>query len=124
MLARVKQDFRWKTVVAFSGFEYTKTEWRKVPAGLEEQAKGNPFLELKDGDDGASAEVREKLVSKELPPSGGSSRAEHVAKAKPTAEAKLDEMVSSEPIAVNLHAEPESSADEPEKKVRTYKKKE
>lgn len=49
MLARVKQEYRWKTVNAFTGHEYVKYEWRNVPAGMEEQAKNHPDLDVKDG---------------------------------------------------------------------------
>ncbi len=37
---------RFSSVTAFSGLEYVRYEWRDVPKGLEQQAKGNPFLEL------------------------------------------------------------------------------
>lgn len=45
MLARVKQDYAAGPVIAFSGREYVRSEWREVPAGFEEQAKTNPLLE-------------------------------------------------------------------------------
>lgn len=49
MLAQVRQDYRWKTVNAFTGHEYVKYEWRNVPAGMEEQAKKHPDLVVKEG---------------------------------------------------------------------------
>lgn len=46
MDARVKQDAKWATVTACAGREYTKSEWRPVPGGLEREAENNPFLEV------------------------------------------------------------------------------
>lgn len=48
MQAKVKNDYRWKTVVAFGGIEYVKNEWRPVPAGLEHNAQAHPFLDVND----------------------------------------------------------------------------
>ncbi len=45
MLARVKQDYLAGSVIAFSGREYIRREWRAVPAGFEEQAKDHPLLD-------------------------------------------------------------------------------
>jgi hypothetical protein len=45
MLARVKQDYAAGPVIAFSGREYVRGEWREVPAGFEEQAKNHPLLD-------------------------------------------------------------------------------
>lgn len=47
MEARVISDFRFKTVMALVGHEYTKAEWRPVPAGLEQEAENHPFLEVR-----------------------------------------------------------------------------
>lgn len=33
-------------VVAFSGVEYVKYEWRDVPPGFESQAESHPYLEV------------------------------------------------------------------------------
>jgi hypothetical protein len=46
MRARVKSDFRWRTVIAFGGHEFVKDEYRSVPSGCEEAAKLHPFLEV------------------------------------------------------------------------------
>ncbi len=43
MLAKANTPY---PVTAFSGLEYVRYEWRDVPKGFEQQAKGNPFLEL------------------------------------------------------------------------------
>jgi hypothetical protein len=45
MLARVKQDYLAGPVIAFSGREYVRSEWREVPAGFEDQAQNHPLLE-------------------------------------------------------------------------------
>lgn len=49
MLARVKQDYAAGPVIAFSGHEYVRSEWRAVPAGFEEQAKNHPLLDTQPG---------------------------------------------------------------------------
>ncbi len=49
MLARVKQDYAAGPVMAFSGREYVRNEWREVPAGFEEQAKKHPLLDTQPG---------------------------------------------------------------------------
>lgn len=61
MQARVKQDHRWKSVVAFSGHEFIKGEWREVPVGCELEAERHPFLEIK------LVELAESGVEPEIP---------------------------------------------------------
>jgi hypothetical protein len=46
MNARVRSDYRWKNVLAFCGVEFTKSEYRPVPKGYEDQALKHPFLEV------------------------------------------------------------------------------
>jgi hypothetical protein len=46
MLARVRQDYAAGAVMAFSGREYVRSEWREVPAGFEEQARNHELLEI------------------------------------------------------------------------------
>lgn len=48
MQARVKQSYRWSSLVALIGREFVKGEWRPVPAGMEEEAEANEFLEVKE----------------------------------------------------------------------------
>ena len=48
MLARLKSTYRWNTLIAFSGREYTKKEWRHVPDEFAENARSHPALELTD----------------------------------------------------------------------------
>ena len=43
--ARVKPDSRWGRVTC-GGVEFTKSEWREVPAATEAEAARSPFLEL------------------------------------------------------------------------------
>jgi len=45
MLAKVKQDYRYKTVVA-GGVEFVKYEPREVPAAQEAEVKRHPALEI------------------------------------------------------------------------------
>lgn len=45
MQARVKKSYRWQIANACQGAEFVKYEWRPVPTGFEEQAKGLDFLE-------------------------------------------------------------------------------
>ena len=56
MLARVKQDYAAGPVIAFSGREYVRHEWREVPAGFEDEALNNPFLDVQSSLDEISAE--------------------------------------------------------------------
>lgn len=47
MEARVNQSSRYGVIIAFSGREYVKYEWRLVPAGCEAEAERHPYLEIK-----------------------------------------------------------------------------
>lgn len=46
--ARVKQDYFLAHISAFSGLEFVKSEWRPVPAGLEDQARNHELLEVRE----------------------------------------------------------------------------
>jgi hypothetical protein len=46
MNARVKQDYRWNAITAFSGIEFVKGEYRQVPAGSEAEATAHDALEI------------------------------------------------------------------------------
>lgn len=48
MQARVKQDARYPTILALSGIEFTKKEWREVPVGKESEALRNQYLEIRE----------------------------------------------------------------------------
>jgi hypothetical protein len=48
MEARVKPDYRWKNITAFSGREYVKSEFRLVPQDCEAQARANGSLEVRE----------------------------------------------------------------------------
>lgn len=45
--AMVNEKTRHGTVIAFSGYEYVRYEWRRVPAGFEEQAEKHPHLDVR-----------------------------------------------------------------------------
>ena len=61
MRARVKQDYRWKEVMAFGGHEYTKDEYRPVPPECEEEAGRHPFMEI-EAEKAEKIGVEEKLI--------------------------------------------------------------
>ncbi len=46
MNAKVSQNFKWDTVNAFSGNEFVRYEWRRVPEGCEVEAHDHPHLEV------------------------------------------------------------------------------
>jgi len=48
MRARVKADCRWSSITAFGGLEMVRDEWRQVPAGCEDEARRNPYLEVEE----------------------------------------------------------------------------
>jgi hypothetical protein len=48
MQARVRQDYRYKSIVALSGQEYVKGEWRPVPVEREKEAARHPFLDVRE----------------------------------------------------------------------------
>lgn len=50
MQARIKQDARYGVLSFFSGHEFTKREWRDVPAGHEAEAQANEWLDTRDGE--------------------------------------------------------------------------
>jgi hypothetical protein len=47
LFARVKADQKLARMVLFSGREFVKTEFRRVPAGFEEQAKNDDRIDVK-----------------------------------------------------------------------------
>jgi len=60
MEARVSQSSRYGNITAFSGREYVKYEWRTVPAGFEEEAEKNPYLEIKPDKELAENKAQEQ----------------------------------------------------------------
>lgn len=87
MKARVKQNHRWPSVVAFSGIEYVKGEWRDVSPQNEQEALIHPYLEIKGKD-----------IPQEQP----------VEEQKPSADALLQQMIDKEPIEVKPKSEKKS----------------
>lgn len=61
MQARVKPSYRWTSVVAFSGREFVKSEYREVPIEFENQAHIHPALEVLEAKS-ASAPVAKKVL--------------------------------------------------------------
>ena len=67
MQARVKLSSRYGSITAFSGLEFVKYEWRNVPAGKDEEAKRNPYLELEGGEKEQPSLAKIRGVEKEQP---------------------------------------------------------
>lgn len=61
LFARVKASQKFPRMVLFSGHEYVKSEWRRVPAGFEGQAKNDDRVETKLQD------VAEEEAAEETP---------------------------------------------------------
>ena len=49
--ARVIPEFRFATVTALGGLEFSKNEWRLVPEDKEQEAKDAPHLITAESDD-------------------------------------------------------------------------
>ena len=45
LMARVKEKSAQPIIVACTGRQYVKTEWRQVPAGMEKEANAQPNLD-------------------------------------------------------------------------------
>lgn len=48
MEAKVRSTYRWSTLIAFSGKEFVKSEFRFVPKEYEAQAKAHEGLEVRE----------------------------------------------------------------------------
>ncbi len=59
MQAKVKQDYFLPSLIAFSGVEFTKKEWRAVPVSAEDEAKAHPSLDVRE--DGEVETVQQKV---------------------------------------------------------------
>jgi len=66
--AQVKKDARWSIITACSGREFIKDEFRIVPAGMEAEAKANPFLETRAVKAPAKATAKSTAKTKEPEP--------------------------------------------------------
>ncbi len=51
MYARVKEDARFVTITSCGGFEFSKKEFRPVPAGCEAEAGANTYLDVTDDEE-------------------------------------------------------------------------
>lgn len=56
--ARVKPEYYLHTVIAFSGHEYFKNEWRPVPVYAEEAARAHEQLEVREAQETAVIKVQ------------------------------------------------------------------
>lgn len=66
MQARVKQSSRYGSITAFSGIEFVKHEYRKVPTQYEAQAKTHELLEIREGS--AEKEIQRKQAEAKVKP--------------------------------------------------------
>jgi len=55
--AKVKEDYKFPTVRAFTGREYVKDYWRDVPLGVDDEAKRHPYLEIREMETEVEAET-------------------------------------------------------------------
>ena len=119
MLARVKQDYAAGPVMAFSGREYVRSEWREVPPGFEEQAKNHPLLETQPSLKEIRAENSSKpgLGSHEPEGKAPAVTAVTAVTAEPPAESQpfeaTTEDANPEPAAEEEPSEAEPSAEAP-----------
>lgn len=106
--ARVISHYFLDNVIAFSGMEYVKSEWRLVPPGMENQALVHPYLELRD----ASTEKEIDISSKTF-----------LANAQTTAGSTLQKMTEPEvdPNASAMNREVEPVGDPRVPEVREAK---
>jgi hypothetical protein len=81
MEAKVKSDSRYRTIIAFSGMEFIKGEWRAVPVGCEAEAMRNEYLETQEKPVEVPAEKVEEVV--EVAPVVIETKAEKAAQAAP-----------------------------------------
>jgi len=89
MEAKVKKSYRMGAVIAFSGVEFIRTEWRPVPAGFEAQATVHPLLDVRDAESQAEIHVTAK---------------DHLADTLGTADLKV---VTETPVTVETEPAPE-----------------
>ena len=130
MLARVKQDYAAGPVMAFSGREYVRSEWREVPPGFEEQAKNHPLLETQPSLKEVRAENSSmpglgKLEPEAEGPAVTAVTADAVPPAEPPAQEPQADAQPEEPQAEPESAETpaeEAPAEEPEPKSQRRRK--
>ncbi len=126
MLARVKQNYTAGSVIAFSGREYIRAEWREVPAGFEEQAKKHELLDTQPsleeirlpaqtGAQGLkAAEIPQKVTAEDL-----ETRLEPPAEEPVSIRGTVETAVSEEPVETEEPTpaeEPVVESEEPEEK--------
>jgi len=110
MLARVKQDYAAGPVMAFSGREYVRSEWREVPAGFEAQAQEHPLLDTQPS-------LKETRETSSLLPGLGKGEPEAAVTTETLAPETTSEAVLRKLEEPQAPAEPaEPPAEEPESK--------
>jgi hypothetical protein len=67
LFAKVKASEKLSRMVLFSGHEFVKTEFRRVPAGFENQAKNDDRVETRQQDVSAEDEVEEAVAPQTSP---------------------------------------------------------
>jgi hypothetical protein len=65
MQARVKPGYRWPTLLAFGGHEFSKRDWSTVPPDFEDEALKHEDLEIFGA--GVSTETPKKPENSEKP---------------------------------------------------------
>lgn len=65
--ARVVEGYNMGSVIAFSGYEYIRSEWRPVPAGFEEHAQNHELLEVRQVKSAVEATPKKPEASTRLP---------------------------------------------------------
>ncbi len=55
---------RFGSITAFNGIEYVRYEWRDVPAGFEDEARRNQFLDVQES---APVETEPDPITEEHP---------------------------------------------------------
>lgn len=71
MYAKVREDSKIKQVTACAGRQFFMGRYVEIPAGFEDEAKANPYLEtvneLPDGDQVAGSPLKKEMESASNP---------------------------------------------------------
>lgn len=125
--ARVKSNYAYGNVIAFSGLEYTKKEWRQVPPGFENQAIVHPLLDVRNAETEKPIEVTSQQV---IAQASATSDVILAGSTVPSEAAESDKVINREVEPVGDLADPTvreakidaAEEDEPSKKKPTKKK--
>jgi len=62
MEAIVKDSYKWNSVVAFTGREFIKREWRPVPSShIDEAVRGHPFLSFRETEETTDTRANDEI---------------------------------------------------------------